>query len=140
MKTRDLFADVSDQRRRLMARVKANNSKPEMLVRRATHKLGFRYRLHVRALPGTPDLVFPRLKKVIFVNGCFWHRHQGCVRTTTPKAHAEYWQKKFDDNVRRDESCQATLEALNWKVLVIWECETKYPDCLSSRLSRFLSE
>lgn len=139
MKTRDLFADVPEQRRRLMAKIKATDSKPEMLVRRAAHRLGFRYRLHVRALPGTPDLVFPRRKKVIFVHGCFWHRHSGCARTTTPKAHADYWQKKFDDNVLRDKKSQAMLEALGWQVLVIWECETKDPDSLTKRLSTFLS-
>lgn len=140
MKTRDLFADVPDQRRRLMAKVKATDSKPEMLVRREAHRLGFRYRLHVRGLPGTPDLVFPRHRKVIFVHGCFWHRHKGCVGTTTPKARGEYWRKKFDDNVRRDESSQAALEALGWKVLVIWECQTKSSGNLTERVSAFLSE
>ncbi|ATN32555.1 very short patch repair endonuclease [Rhizobium sp. ACO-34A] len=139
MKIRDLFADVPDQRRRLMAKVKATGSKPEMLVRRATHRLGFRYRLHVRGLPGTPDLVFSRHKKAIFVHGCFWHRHTGCARATTPKAHAEYWQKKFEDNVQRDETSQAALEALGWRVLVVWECETKNLDCLSERLHTFLT-
>jgi DNA mismatch endonuclease (patch repair protein) len=137
MKTRELFADVPEKRRRLMAKVKATDSKPEMLVRRAAHRLGYRYRLHVRALSGTPDLVFPRLKKVIFVHGCFWHRHPGCARTTTPKSHAEYWKEKFDDNVRRDEASQASLEALGWQVLVIWECETRNPGSLTVRVSRY---
>ncbi|MBY5839832.1 DNA mismatch endonuclease Vsr [Rhizobium leguminosarum] len=140
MKTRDLFADVPEQRRRLMAKVRPTDSKPEMLVRRAAHGLGFRYRLHVRTLPGKPDLVFPRLRKVVFVHGCFWHRHPGCTRTTTPKAHAEYWQQKFDDNVRRDEVSQSRLEALGWTVLVIWECDTKDQAGLVSRLNEFLSE
>ncbi|WP_132651939.1 very short patch repair endonuclease [Rhizobium sp. BK418] len=139
MKESDLFADVPESRRRLMARVKATDSKPEMLVRRAVHRLGYRYRLHVRALPGTPDLVFPRLNKVIFVHGCFWHRHSGCARTTTPKAHAEYWQRKFNDNVRRDERSQATLETLGWQVLVIWECEITDSDRLTEQLYTFLS-
>lgn len=139
MKKRDLFADVPDERRRLMAKIKATDTKPEMLVRREAHRLGFRYRLHVQGLPGTPDLVFPRLKKTIFVHGCFWHRHPGCARTTTPKAHGEYWRKKFDDNVRRDESSQAALEALGWQVLVIWECQSKIREDLSDLVGTFLS-
>ncbi|WP_407865433.1 very short patch repair endonuclease [Phyllobacterium phragmitis] len=139
MKTPELFANVPDQRRRLMAKVKSTGSKPEMIVQHMVHKLGFRPRLHVRALPGSPDIVFARLKKVIFVHGCFWHRHSNCARTTTPKARAEYWQKKFDDNVTRDERSQETLRALGWEVLVIWECETKDQNGLEDRLRSFLS-
>ncbi|WP_105438965.1 very short patch repair endonuclease [Neorhizobium sp. T25_13] len=125
MKSPDIFSDVPDQRRQLMAKVKGTDTKPEMLVRRAAHGLGFRYRLHDRRLPGTPDLVFPRLKTVIFVHGCFWHRHTGCSKTTTPKTRTDYWQKKFADNVQRDCVSQAKLKALGWEVLIIWECHTK---------------
>lgn len=139
MKKSELFADVPDKRRKLMAKVKSTGSKPEMLVRRTAYRLGFRYRLHARDLPGTPDLVFPRLRKVIFVHGCFWHRHANCKRTTMPKVRAEYWQQKFDDNVRRDERSQAALSALGWDVLVLWECDAKDIKGLEEQLSTFLS-
>jgi DNA mismatch endonuclease, patch repair protein len=138
MNSTDIFSDVPDQRRELMARVRGTDSRPEMLVRRATHALGFRYRLHDRRLPGTPDLVFPRFKKVIFVHGCFWHRHVGCSRTTTPKTRTDYWEKKFADNVQRDCVNQAKLEALGWEVHIVWECQTKDLD-LVERISRFFS-
>lgn len=139
MNRSQFFADVPDTRRRLMSKVKSTGSKPEILVRRSAHRLGFRYRLHVRDLPGTPDLVFPRLRKVIFVHGCFWHRHANCHRTTMPKARAEYWQKKFDDNVRRDERSQELLRNLGWEVLVLWECEAKDTEWLEEHLTAFLS-
>lgn len=123
-----------------MAKVKSTDSKPEMLVRRMAHQLGFRYKLHARDLPGTPDLVFPRLRKVIFVHGCFWHRHANCKRTTVPKARADYWQKKFEDNVRRDGISQDSLKAMGWDVLVVWECETMDLRQLEKRLKTHLSK
>ena len=133
-----LFETVSPDRRRLMARVKGKNSKPELAVRSAAHALGFRFRLHRRDLPGTPDLVFPRVTKAIFVHGCFWHRHQGCSRTTHPKTRADYWENKFAENVARDTARLAELQALGWETLVIWECETFDPDELLRRLGSFL--
>lgn len=126
------------QRSALMAKVKAENTRPEIAVRKLAHRLGYRFRLHVRGLPGTPDLVFRRLRKVIFVHGCFWHRHQGCSKTTTPKTRANFWQQKFDRNVERD---RASIEALTqggWDVLVVWECETRDQLNLEARLSAFL--
>lgn len=140
MKKSEFFADVPDARRQLMAKVKSTDSKPEMLVRRMAHQLGFRYKLHARDLPGTPDLVFPRLRKVIFVHGCFWHRHANCKRTTVPKARADYWQKKFEDNVRRDGISQDSLKAMGWDVLVVWECETMDLRQLEKRLKTHLSK
>ena len=130
---------IDPERSALMARVRDKNSKPELIVRRATHALGYRFRLHRRNLPGTPDLVFPRLRKAIFVHGCFWHRHRGCSRTTTPKTRAEYWQRKFAANVERDARKKRQLRALGWSVLVVWECKTADPDTLKKRLSTFLS-
>jgi len=133
------FHTVDPIRRSLMSRVRAKDSKPELAVRRATHALGYRARLHRRDLPGTPDLVFPRLRKAIFVHGCFWHRHPGCVRTTNPKTRADYWAEKFSANVARDAARLEELKALGWDVLVIWECETFDRGALSLRLSKFMN-
>lgn len=123
-----------------MANVRSANTKPEMIVRRVAHGLGYRYRLHVSSLPGSPDLVFPQMKKVIFVHGCFWHRHDGCSRTTTPKTRAEYWNAKFSANVARDAAQAKALRELGWKVLTIWECETREQPALRQMISQFLSD
>lgn len=139
MAWRDIFADVPEQRRRLMGRVKATNSKPEMQVRRLAHALGYRFRLHVRELPGTPDLIFPRHRKAIFVHGCFWHRHTDCYRATMPKTRADYWQRKFADNVERDARRLRELKGMGWRVLVVWECETNDLPRLRRRLGAFLA-
>lgn len=125
-------------RSELMARVRGKDSKPEMVVRRLAHGLGYRFRLHCRGLPGTPDLVFPRLRKAILVHGCFWHRHAGCSRTTEPKTRADFWATKFADNLRRDERDRLQLLGAGWAVLVVWECETADIDMLRKRLARFL--
>jgi DNA mismatch endonuclease, patch repair protein len=117
-----------------MARVTGRDTRPEMAVRRAAHALGLRYRLHRPDLPGRPDLVFPRHRGVIFVHGCFWHRHPGCRRTTSPKTRREFWQAKFDANIERDRRAYATLEADGWRVVVIWECEALYPAWLGAHL------
>lgn len=122
-----------------MANVRSANTKPEMIVRRVAHGLGYRYRLHVRSLPGSPDLVFPRKKKVIFVHGCFWHRHDGCSRTTVPKTRTDYWNAKFSANVLRDAAQATALRGLGWSVLTIWECETRDHPALRQVISRFLS-
>lgn len=132
--------DVPDARRRLMANVRSADTKPEMSVRRIAHGLGYRYRLHVRSLPGSPDLVFPRKRKVIFVHGCFWHRHEGCGRTTFPKTRADYWNAKFSANVARDAAQAIALRGLGWSVLTIWECETRDQPTLRQMISHFLSD
>lgn len=131
---------VPDARRRLMANIRSADTKPEMIVRRATHALGFRYRLHVRSLPGSPDLVFARQRRVIFVHGCFWHRHDGCRRTTFPKTRAEYWSEKFAANVARDAAQAIALRELGWSILTIWECETRDLSAVRQAISHFLSE
>ena len=137
---RELAGERVDRARSaLMSRVRGKNTKPELVVRREVHALGYRFRLHRSDLPGTPDLVFPRLHKVVFVHGCFWHRHEGCSRTTTPTTRATYWQKKFEQNVQRDRRNVSMLEALGWKVLVIWECETFDRSRLAESLSSFLA-
>lgn len=130
---------VDPKRSALMARVKHKDSKPEIVVRRLAHRLGYRFLLHCRSLPGTPDLVFPRLQKIIFVHGCFWHRHRGCYRTTTPKTRKAFWADKFKSNIKRDKAKQRQLEALGWDVLVLWECETFDLEALAERLTAFFS-
>ncbi len=129
---------IDPDRSALMSRVKAKDTKPELSVRRLAHGLGYRYRLHRRDLPGSPDLVFPGRRKALFVHGCFWHRHQGCRKTTMPKTRAKFWQRKFDDNVRRDERVIAALRDLGWDVLVVWECETSDENLLRRTLIEFL--
>jgi len=130
---------VDPRRSALMARVRQKGSKPELVVRRLVRGLGYRFRLHERGLPGTPDLVFPRRRKAVFVHGCFWHRHRGCPRTTSPKTREAYWSQKFRENSRRDRIKERQLRALNWEVMVVWECETFDADRLSKRLKAFLS-
>ncbi len=128
-----------DERSKRMGRVRAKDTKPEMVVRRLVHSLGYRYRLHSRTLPGHPDMVFAGRRKVIFIHGCFWHRHhEECPLTRTPKSRLEFWRAKFDQNVRRDGECQAGLRELGWSFLVIWECELRDKDALAKRINEFL--
>lgn len=122
-----------------MARIRARDTRPEMAVRRAAHSLGYRFRLHRRDLPGTPDLVFPKLKTVIFVHGCFWHRHEGCRNCSTPSTRPEFWRAKLAANVARDAASTAQLLRLGWTVEVVWECETRDTTVLAERLERTLS-
>lgn len=129
---------VDPQRSRNMAAIGQKGTKPELVVRRICHALGYRYRLHVKTLPGSPDLVFRQLKKVIFVHGCFWHRHPDCPRTTIPKTRTEFWKKKFADNVSRDRRQMSELSALSWQTMIVWECETKDKEELRERLVEFL--
>ena len=129
----------SERRSWLMSRVAANDTSPEIRVRRAAHALKLRYRLHRRDLPGTPDTVFPKYRTVLFVHGCFWHRHPGCRKATFPKSRVAYWQEKFERNVERDRQAMANLAALGWKIAVIWECETKSPVALSRRISEIFN-
>lgn len=117
-----------------MSRVKAKDSLAEMRVRRIAHSLGLRYRLHRRDLPSTPDLVFPRYRVVLFVHGCFWHRHPGCKKATTPKSRVKFWQEKFRRNIVRDQQAIQDLQSMGWKVVIIWECETKEKEVVLFRL------
>jgi len=112
-------------RSEVMSRVKGKNTSPEIRVRRELHRFGVRFRLHRADLPGKPDIVLPGRRCVIFVHGCFWHRHPGCRATRTPKSHIEFWERKFTDNVERDVRAQTALENAGWRVIVVWECETK---------------
>ena len=118
------MADIVDSatRSRMMAGIRAGNTRPERLLRSALHKRGLRFRLHARKLPGKPDLTFPRFKAVVFVHGCFWHRHSDCRYASTPTTRPEFWQAKFATNVERDSRNLAILLALGWRVAVVWEC------------------
>ncbi|NNJ14574.1 DNA mismatch endonuclease Vsr [Pseudomonas putida CSV86] len=113
-------------RSRMMAGIKGRNTKPEVFVRRFLHANGYRFRLHRRDLPGSPDIVLPKFMTCIFIHGCFWHRHPGCRYATVPKTNADFWEKKFGSNVERDMRNKAALEEAGWSVLIIWECEIKH--------------
>jgi len=126
------------QRSRIMRAVKSVDTGPEMIVRRMLHKLGYRYRLHRKDLPGKPDLVFPSRKAVIFVHGCFWHGHNCKRGARTPKTNTPYWTNKIRRNVERNAQAIIDLKAAGWRVLVIWECELKDLDRLRSRSVAFL--
>ena len=123
-----------------MRAVKSKNTKPELLVRRIVHAQGFRFRLHAKELPGKPDIVFRRRKKAIFVHGCFWHMHDdgACADARMPGSNRRYWGPKFRRNKARDSEHLAALKALGWKVLTIWECETRKPEKLNRRIGKFL--
>ncbi|HTS47429.1 MAG TPA: very short patch repair endonuclease [Bryobacteraceae bacterium] len=121
-----------------MAKIRSTDTSPEMLVRRVVHRMGFRYRLHVANLSGKPDLVFPRLNKIIEVRGCFWHQHGKCIDSHIPKSRLEYWGPKLERNVQRDIANLQNLKALGFRVLVVWECEVKNTNRLTAKLSRFL--
>src|SRR5579871_5600539 len=118
------MADVVDKitRSRMMAGIRGKDTKPELSLRRALHRIGLRYRLHVSRLPGRPDIVLPRYRVAIQVHGCFWHRHPGCVFTTNPSSNIRFWKTKFRESVERDKRSLAALRDLGWRVIIVWEC------------------
>lgn len=126
------------ERSERMARIKAKNTTPEMKLRKLVYGMGFRYRIHDRRLPGRPDLVFQGRRAVIFIHGCFWHRHSGCRLARIPKSNVEFWSNKLEKNRLRDARNIASLEALGWRVLVIWECEIKNDDRMKNTIKMFL--
>ncbi|RQN35685.1 very short patch repair endonuclease [Paraburkholderia tropica] len=126
------------QRRKTMQRVRSTDTAPELLVRRTLHRLGYRFRLHRKDLPGCPDIVFPGRKKLIFVHGCFWHRHEGCPDASMPASRLEYWKAKFNRTVERDTRAVQELQEAGWATLVIWTCELKDRAELERRLLAFL--
>lgn len=131
---------VTRSRSEQMARVRATNTRPERLVRKIAHRLGYRYRLHKKELPGKPDLVFPSREAIIFVHGCFWHRHQGCALARLPKSRLDFWVPKLSANRSRDRRNERALRKLGWRVMVIWECQLRDEDRLVSRIVRFLGK
>lgn len=126
------------ERSEIMARVHSRDTRPEVLVRRVVFALGYRYRLHASDLPGRPDIVFRRLHKVIFIHGCFWHRHAACALARLPKSRLDFWIPKLEGNRKRDEKNRRELVRQGWKVMTIWECQLTKPERLASRIRRFL--
>ena len=126
-----------EQRRRIMQAVKSRDTGPELVVRRLLHRMGYRFRLHRRDLPGRPDIALIARRKAIFVHGCFWHGH-GCPKGRLPKSRIEYWHKKVDENKKRDRTKREQLGAMGWSVLTIWQCEIVDLDSLDSRIREFV--
>jgi DNA mismatch endonuclease (patch repair protein) len=126
---------TSEQRSRVMARVRGKDTGPELRVRKTAHALGLRFRLHRKDLKGCPDLVFPKHRVAIFVHGCFWHQHAGCKRATMPASRHDFWKTKLTRNVIRDRECISRLQSEGWRVEVIWECEAKKADWLTKRMA-----
>ncbi len=122
-----------------MGRIKGFNTKPEKIVRSLLHGMGFRFRLHRKDLPGKPDIVLPKYKTVVFVHGCYWHRHAGCKYAYTPKSRVDFWMAKFEGTVKRDGKNYRLLRELGWNVIVVWECELKNIGKVSEKLLRELS-
>ncbi|PPT64312.1 MULTISPECIES: very short patch repair endonuclease [Xanthomonas] len=133
-----VVSDTDAKRSAIMRSVKQKDTGAEMVVRRIAHAMGARYRLHQRNLPGRPDLVFPSRRLCVFVHGCFWHRHSGCRLASTPGSNVQFWLDKFARNVERDGRKEAELRAAGWKVETIWECETRVPELLRTRLREML--
>ena len=130
----------TQQRHHCMSRIRGKNTKPEILVRKGLHARGFRFRLHNKKLPGSPDIVLPKYGVAIMVNGCFWHGHKGCRYATEPKSNVEFWEAKIARNRHRDEVTAAHLEALGWTVITIWECELRTNSQLDDRLNTLAEE
>lgn len=124
-----------EKRSKIMRGVRSVDTKPERLVRRTMHRLGYRFRIHRKDLPGKPDIVLPRHNLVVFVHGCFWHQHSGCKDGRIPSSNTEFWERKFSANRARDAKHTAALKGLGWRVEVIWECQARDPDRLSARLA-----
>ena len=126
------------ERSRLMAKIKGKNTGPERAVRALLHRAGYRFRIHVRTLPGTPDIVLPRHRAIVFVHGCFWHRHPKCKTASTPKSHRKFWADKFARNVANDRKHGRQLRRLGWRVLTVWECQLRHPERVLVRIQKIL--
>ena len=137
--SREVLHNVSEQRSRNMSAIKSKNTKPEITVRKLLHSMGYRFRIHSKNLPGSPDIVLPKYKTVIFVHGCFWHRHENCKYSSTPKTRKEFWENKFNDNKRRDQKIQKEIIDLGWKFFIIWECETRNIKPLEGKFKRLFN-
>jgi DNA mismatch endonuclease (patch repair protein) len=134
----DVF--TKSKRSEVMSRIKGRNTKPELAVRSLLHRMGYRFRLHRADLPGKPDIVLPRYQTLIFVHGCFWHRHKGCRFAYTPKTRMDFWLKKLESNVIRDIHVKSDLELLGWRVIIVWQCELRDLSLLSRRIVTTLAD
>lgn len=129
-----------EQRSWNMSRVRSRDTKPERTVRSLLHRMGYRFRLQTSRLPGKPDIILPKYRTVILVHGCFWHRHPGCIRSTTPKTNSEFWQQKFKENVLRDGRYIKKIEEAGWRAITVWQCELDDFDSLCARLQSELED
>lgn len=127
-----------EQRSAVMSRIRRSDTKPELIVRRMLHAIGYRFRVQMKGVPGRPDVAFPRRRKIVQVHGCFWHAHQDCPAFKVPTTRQEFWQAKFTRNRERDARLEAAARAQGWQVLVVWECDLKNPEVLERRLCDFL--
>ena len=134
------MADIvsRSKRKEMMSKVKQRHTKPEIAVRKLLHRLGYRFRLHSKKLPGTPDIILPKYKTVIFVHGCFWHQHEECRKARRPTSNVEFWNEKLDKNIERDKRKESELKDSDWKVLTIWDCEIKDENSLIEKVKHFL--
>lgn len=123
-----------------MSRIRGKDTKPELIVRSQIHAMSYRFRLHVKDLPGKPDILLPKYRTAIFIHGCFWHRHPGCKYAYTPKSRENFWAEKFRKNVERHENISRELDRLGWRVLIIWECEVSELPALGQRIESFLKK
>lgn len=128
------------KRSQIMSRISGKNTKPELLVRSLLHRMGYRFRVYKKELPGKPDITLPKHKKVIFVHGCFWHGHKNCPRSKRPDTNVEFWNKKIDGNILRDKKNIQRLENLGWETLTLWTCEIKNQDILKRKLISFMEK
>lgn len=138
MNTTDVFP--VEKRSQIMSRIRGYDTEPELTVRSIVHRMGYRFRLHRKDLPGNPDIVLPRHRKVIFIHGCFWHGHKGCARSKRPGTNVSFWQNKLDKNIKRDKRQQRELRNLGWKYLIIWQCELNKPNRMQNKVKRFLNK
>jgi DNA mismatch endonuclease (patch repair protein) len=132
----DVFS--ADKRSRIMSRIRGYDTEPELKIRSLIHRMGYRFRVHQDKLPGNPDIVLNKYKKVIFIHGCFWHGHKGCIRSKRPTSNISFWQNKLDKNIARDKRVRRELRNLGWRYLVIWQCEVKKGDKLQKKIENFL--
>jgi len=132
----DVFS--KDKRSRIMSEVKGKNTKPELIVRSLLHKMGYRFRLHRRDLPGNPDIVLPKYKKIIFVHGCFWHGHEECPRSRRPTSNEDFWNEKLNRTICRDKENISRLKGAGWSTFVVWTCQFKDMNLLKNKLKRFI--
>jgi DNA mismatch endonuclease, patch repair protein len=132
---------TKQKRSQIMSHISGKNTKPEIIIRKIAHSLGYRFRLHKKDLPGKPDIVFPKYKKVIFVNGCFWHGHKNCKRSKLPTTNKNFWKDKIEGNKKKDKGNLIRLKKLGWNYLVIWQCEIKVAnhEKMKNKINKFLS-